>query len=421
MNLVKTSSLTAVSTVIKIITAFLVNKIIAVYVGPSGLAIIGQFQNFIAIVSTFANGSINNGIVKYTSEYYDDNEKRINILSTSIYISIICSIIVSFLIILFHDYLAKSLLNDVKYSSIIFIFGFTIIIFSLNSFFVSVLNGYKEIRKFIILNILSSIVGLIFTAALATLFGLYGALLSIATAQTVVFFVTIFFVTNSSWFKWSNFIRGVDKESLLKLSKFSLMAIATALTSPVSQIVIRDYITHTISLDAAGFWQGVWRISDIYLMFVTTSLSVYYLPRLSEIKEDSELRHEIFNGYKIILPTVAAIAFIVFLIREPIIHILFTDKFIQMKDLFAFQLIGDFLKIATWLLGFIMIAKSMTRWVIFVEVFFSLSFVLLTIFFTSNNGLIGVTYAFALNYLLCLFFMVYFFRKLLFRFKTNNL
>ena len=33
-------------------------------------------------------------------------------------------------------------------------------------------------------------------------------------------------------------------------------------------------------------------------MLITTSLSVYYLPKLSEIKK------EIFNGYKVIMPIV---------------------------------------------------------------------------------------------------------------------
>ena len=50
MTLIKTSILSAIATIIKIISGFIVTKVIAVYIGPSGLALIGQLQNFINLV-----------------------------------------------------------------------------------------------------------------------------------------------------------------------------------------------------------------------------------------------------------------------------------------------------------------------------------------------------------------------------------
>lgn len=50
MTLIKTSVLSAIATIIQVISGFIVTKVIAVYVGPAGLAIIGQLQNFINLV-----------------------------------------------------------------------------------------------------------------------------------------------------------------------------------------------------------------------------------------------------------------------------------------------------------------------------------------------------------------------------------
>ena len=60
------------------INGFVVVKIIAIYVGPSGLAFIGQFQNFLSILMSFATGAINSGVVKYTAEYRDDEVEKQN-------------------------------------------------------------------------------------------------------------------------------------------------------------------------------------------------------------------------------------------------------------------------------------------------------------------------------------------------------
>lgn len=410
MTLIKTSVLTAISTIIKVISAFVINKVIAIYVGPSGLAIVGQLQNFMELIVTFSNGAISNGIVKYTAEYQTIEQKQ-KIFSSSIVISLVCSLIISIFLFGFSDYLSELILKDVQYSSVFIIFGVTVFLFALNTVLMSILNGQKEIKKYILVNIAGSVFSLFFTSFLIIQLNLMGALYALVTNQSIIFFVTLAFVIKSNWFRLEYFKQGLDKESLVKLSKYSLMAITSALTVPVSHLIIRNYISESLSWDDAGYWQGIWYISTMYLMVITTSLSVYYLPRLSEIQDNNELKKEIFNGYKIIIPIVIFMSILIFLLKEYIILIAFSDKFMPMMELFAWQLIGDVIKIASWLLAYLMLAKAMTKVFIYTEVGFSVLFVLLSIYFINMFGLVGITYAFSLNYFLYLVVMIFIFRK----------
>ncbi len=252
-----------------------------------------------------------------------------------------------------------------------------------------------------------------FTSLLIMQLNLIGALYALVVNQSVIFFVTLAFVLKSSWFKLEYFKKGIDKESLVKLSKYSLMAITSALTVPISHLIVRNYIGENLSWDDAGYWQGIWYISTMYLMVITTSLSVYYLPKLSEIQDKAELKKEIFHGYKIIMPIVLVMSLVIFLLKEYVILIAFSDKFMPMMELFTWQLIGDVIKIASWLLGYITLAKAMTKTYISLEIFGSLSFILLSIYFVDNYGLVGITYAYALNYFLYMFVMIYIFRKVI--------
>ena len=410
MTLIKTSVLTAISTIIKVISAFVINKVIAIYVGPSGLAIVGQLQNFMELIVTFSNGAITNGIVKYTAEYQTIEQKQ-KIFSSSIIISLVCSLIISIFLFGFSDYLSELILKDIQYSSVFIIFGATIFLFALNTILMSILNGQKEIKKYILVNISSSIFSLFFTSFLIIQLNLMGALYAMVVNQSVIFFVTLGFVLKSSWFKLEYFRKGVDKESLIKLSKYSLMAITSALTVPMSHLIIRNYIGDNLSWNDAGYWQGIWYISTMYLMIVTTSLGVYYLPKLSEIQDNKELKKEIISGYKIIMPIVIILAFSIYLFRELAVHIAFSEKFLPMLELFKWQLIGDVIKIASWLLAYLMLAKAMTKIFIYTEIVFSILFVVLSIVFINYFGLVGVTYAFSLNYFLYLITMLFIFRK----------
>ena len=62
MNLSQTSFLSLFATAIKMLSGFVINKTAAVYIGPSGIALIGQLQNVVQLVLTLGQGAINSGV-----------------------------------------------------------------------------------------------------------------------------------------------------------------------------------------------------------------------------------------------------------------------------------------------------------------------------------------------------------------------
>lgn len=411
MNLIKTSLLSLVATFFKMLSGLVINKAVSVYIGPAGLAVIGQFQNFSQIALIAAQGAINSGVVKYTAEYGKDSPKVPFLFSTALRISLVSSIFVGFLLILFSSFFSSKILDSIDYSFIFIIFGFTIILFVLNGLLLSILNGLKEIRNYIKINIIHSLYSLIFTSLLIYFFSLKGALIALATNQSIIFFITLVMVRKHDVINWKNFTSNFDWQTSNKLFAFSAMAITSAIMVPTSQFIIRDYIATTQGMDQAGYWQGVWYISSTYLMIVTTALGTYYLPRLSEITDKIELKKEILQGYKILLPIVISCGLLIYLSRDIIISILFSKDFLPMKSLFTWQIIGDVFKIASWLLAYVMLAKSMTKLFIISEITFTLTVVGLSYLFIKNFGTIGATYAYCMNYFIYFLFMLFFIGK----------
>lgn len=405
MNLIKTSLLSAFATIIKILIGFVLNKILAVYVGPAGVALLGQFSNYSAMLTTFGTSGITSGVTKYIAEYSGESDKQKNVVSTSLGIAFFCSLVFGCGNYVFAEDISIKLFNTTEYTSIFKVFAVSLVFTSVNTILLSILNGYKQIKLYISVGILNSCIGLAMTYGLAVKYHVFGALLSVVLTQSVVCITTLLIVRRTEWFNFS-FLKGkFDKTILAKLSKYTLMALTSASVGPVSQILVRNYLTMHLSLDDAGYWQAVTKISDVYLMVITTSLSTYYLPRLSEIKDKCELKKEIFRGYKILLPVTIAMACSIYFLREYIVLILFTPKFMPMKELFLFQLIGDVMKISSWLLAFLMLAKAMVRLFIISEIIFSFSFVGFTYFFVNHFGLAGITYAYSINYFLYLIMM----------------
>lgn len=88
------------------------------------------------------------------------------------------------------------------------------------------------------------------------------------------------------------------------------MALTSALCVPLSQILIRSHTSNKFGVQYAGYWQAMIRLSGAYLMLVTTTLSTYYLPRLSELKS---IKKEIYIEYKFIFPGALIGAFAIYI------------------------------------------------------------------------------------------------------------
>lgn len=402
MTLIKTSLLNGIAVVIKMLTLLGLNKILAIYVGPVGYAALGQFQNAVQMITTFASGAINTGVTKYTAEYHADEDAQHKVWRTAGTIATVGSLLSAVTIVLLSERLAGWFLKDTSYGSVFVWFAATLIFFTLNTLLLAILNGKKEVIRYVVANISGSVFALIVTTLLTSKFGLYGALIALAVYQSLSFFMTLLICCKSSWFKLHHFLGGVDKATALNLGKYTAMALASAACVPLSHILVRGHLGETLGWEAAGYWEAMWRLSVAYLTLVTTTLSVYYLPRLSEIKNTAQLKFEIIQGYKVILPIAAISGLAIYLLRDVIISVLFTSQFKPMRNLFAWQIIGDTIKIGSWILGYVLIARAFFGFVILSEIIFAASFVILAGMFSSRFGLEGASIAHAVSYSLYL-------------------
>lgn len=409
------SVFTAISTFVRLVTAFVSAKVIAIYLGPEGLGLLGQLSGFVSIVLVLSTGATTNGVIKYLAEYNGEANKQESIIKSSLIITIISSLLIGTILVFFSGYWSNLLFGShTNYSSIILIFGFTLIFYAGSSLFVAILNGLKEYKKYNYINIWSSLAGLLISIIFITYLGLYGALLAAVTSQLAIFIIFLYYFSRVKTLNWRKIINAsINKFEYYKLAKFSLMAIITSASVPVSQIFIRNYILDNADAASMGYYEGINRISLLYLSLITTTLSVYYLPKLSEIKNVQLLRREILNGYKLLLPITLLILLTVYLLRNILIRIVFTSSFEPITAYFLPQLVGDFFKIASWLLAFQMLAKAMTVTFIITEIFFSATLVMLSVYFIQMYGGVGAVYAYGINYFLYFICMIIVFRKLL--------
>lgn len=414
IEIVRVFSLNALSTFIHMCTGLISTKIVASIIGPSGVAMLGQLSNINSMLQGLAAGGIRGGVTKYIAEFKNDKNLVAKYISNALIISAIFTTIISLVCILGSDILSRTILFTDEYSYLFIILGFTIFLFTLNSLLISILNGFKEFNKYVIVNISSSIVSLIFSISLCLMWELKGAMISAVTFQSIVFFVTLYQCRKCEWFRIKNFIAEKDKDIIFKYLQYTLMTLVSLSILPVSQMILRGYVINNISQVEAGWWEGMNRISGVYLSIITASLSIYILPRMSEIEDKWKLKCELIKYYKFIIPLLILIITAIYLLRHFVIWVLFTPDFYPMEKFFIWQLLGDLFKITSWILSYLMLAKAKTKAFISTEITFGLSMLCLSYYFVQIYGTVGLNIGYMINYILYILAMIYVFRDIVF-------
>lgn len=411
-ELFKITSLNSVSVILKIFIGYISSKVIAVFIGPSGMALVGNLRNFTASIEGIATLGFTNGIVKYVAEKEKNQEELKRFLSTIFITLFFVILILSGSLYLLADYLNQIIFGSTfQFEGIFKAFALALPWYIASIVLISIINGFGEFKKVIYINIIGNIIGLLITVGFIYFHKTFGALLAIILSPSVLFFVTLFFIHKKINLVQLISIQSFDFSVLKPMLEYSLMALVSMIFGPMIYLAIRNSIIENLDINQAGYWEAITRISNYYLLFLTTVLTVYFLPKLSKSTSNEETKSVFWAYYKEIIPFFFMGLIIVYFLKNSIIQILFTNEFSAVSDLFFWQLLGDFFKGLSLILGYQFFAKKLTKAFIITEIISLTILWFSSTYLLSIYGIEGVVMAHAFTFFMYFLVLVIYFRK----------
>jgi PST family polysaccharide transporter len=406
-RLLTVTAFTAMLALLRMAAGFVIAKVIAVYIGPTGMAMLGQVQSMVASLNGLVSAPAGSGVIRFTAEHY---EKGFIACApwwraSLRWIFILLAVVVPLGFVLSQP-LADWLFGNPDLSWLVTVCVCVLPFSAVGSLVSSVINGQQQYRRYVSLGMISVLISSSIMVVLIMRANLTGALLAASIQSGLIGVVMMFASLRQPWFKLQYWWGETESVQRKAIGGYVLMALMSALTVPVSLIVVRNILVANVGWEQTGQWQAVWKISETYLAVITMALGTYYLPRLSKLKDIKSIRSEINNTAKIVVPLLICMSSVIFLFRDNIISILFTSDFYEARNLFFIQLCGDVVKITSWLYAFPMLSRGATKWFISTELVFSLSFVLLSFLFINLFQTIGVCVAYLVSYIIYLLFIL---------------
>lgn len=408
-------SLNAVSVAVSFVLGIFSSKIISVFLGTQGMALIGSFRNFALMIKSVATLGISNAIVKLFVENKEDKRELSVIYSTFFWFFLILSGLLALLILLFASPISSFLFYTNAYSNPIRFFGLLLPFMVINTFWMAIYNGLEKYKSIVVIQIVSNVLVFGVTALLIWKNNILGGLLSVAVGEFLMVLVTFLFVRKDRNHFRFDLHKIMSKKYLDVIRKFSVMAFLSAVIVPLTLLLIRNEIVKNYAIHEAGIWDAVNRLSGFYMMFFSSGLSLYYMPKLASIHTESEFKTELKSYFKIFVPLFLLMLIVIYFAKNIILTIAFTEEFSGISDLLIWQLAGDFIKIITLAFGFQIVVKTMMKRYFIGEIAFNLSYFLLSLYLMKKFSVEGVIQAYFYANLFCLVLVLFMFRKLFFK------
>lgn len=336
-----------------------VGKCLVLWLGSAGLFLFGQFQSLILLLQNFSTGAIHNGITRFWSR--PDEFDRESIRKNSVSISVVLSSLAALVLLVFSGPVSIWLFHTDVYQLPVAVLSLGTFCIAVTQILTAIFNAEQRYKSISLLSNLQSASLLVTVLVCAFYFREAGALYGLALTQ-LVSFLLVLIVFRSDVSSLLRFPRWqLDPSVLKQLSQYSLMAIASTVAVALTQIYCRNEIASTLSEQASGFWESTNRISNLYIFFISFLFSGYFLPRFARYIQPSEIRKELFHGFLYLSGVFLLTAIFLLPFREWFISLIFSDEFLAISSVLAFQILGDFLKAVSWLFTNYLVALKHTK------------------------------------------------------------
>lgn len=364
-DILRSSAMIGGSSAVNICIGIVRTKAMAVLLGPAGYGLMGAFVLISELARSVAQMGLNaSGVRQIAESAASGDEARLARTATVLRrTSLLCGLLGAGLLAAFAEPVSRLTFGDGRHAGSVMLLGAAVLFLVVAGGQSALLQGMRRIADIAKLAILGSVLGTVVGIAMVYWLGIDGIVpsLVIVAACTMA----------ASW-HYSRKLRiaaprlsaaAVASESAALL-KLGMAFMASGLLMTAAAYAVRTIVLRRLGLDAAGIYYAAWTLGGLYIGFVLQSMATDFYPRLVGVAEDNRECNRLVNEQAHVSLLLALPGVLLTLTLAPLaITIFYSDEFTAAVDVLRWICLGMALRVLTWPIGFIIVAKN--RQVIF--------------------------------------------------------
>jgi PST family polysaccharide transporter len=122
---------------------------------------------------------------------------------------------------------------------------------------------------------------------------------------------------------------------------------------------VRVIVVRNVGLEAAGFYSAAWTIGGMYVGFIFQAMGTDFYPRLVSVATDNPRCNRLVNEQAQVSMLLAGPGIIATVSFAPlVIPLFYSNQFAEAVEILRWICLGMALRVVTWPMGFIIVAKN---------------------------------------------------------------
>lgn len=143
------------------------------------------------------------------------------------------------------------------------------------------------------------------------------------------------------------------------LLKLGVVFMASGLMTMGAAYLVRIIVLRKVGEEAAGFYQAAWALGGIYVGFILQAMGADFYPRLTAAASDNTECNRLVNEQAEVGLLMAGPGILATLTFAPlVIQLFYSAKFEPAVEILRWNCLGMMLRVASWPMGFILLAKG---------------------------------------------------------------
>ena len=359
-DILKSFSIVGSAQIVNIVIGILRTKLFAVFLGPTGVGLLGLFQSIVDIIKNVTGLGLNVSAVKFVAEANaeKDNELVSAIIAILKKWGIITGLAGTIITISLNAPLSEFTFGNSLYRFPIIALSTTLFFTSVAQMYLGILQGLREMKHFVLASVWGYLLGFLITIPMVY-FGGQNSVVYVIIINSV----TLFLSTNYYFRKIKyRYIKNSFSEVLRKGKKIVQLGSYMTFTTIVATLtlyIIRQYILTHDSMEGVGIFQASWSLAIIYIGIILNAMVADYYPRLAMISDNDSRLNILTNEQTKVTLLIGSPFVILMLLFMPVsVRILYSESFLEGLSIFQWMIIGVFSKLLTQPLGYVLLVKE---------------------------------------------------------------
>lgn len=385
---------------LKLLCGLAANKILATQLGPAAFGAWGNVFSLATLYTTFANGGISQGLVAQLSAPSQDARARAGWLTGGMLFALGVPVIIA----IWHAGFRQ--LGIVSGAMALDPFAALILglLAGLALQVQATVLAQGRSRLNAIVMALSGVTALLSYWFFVTPGSVQSAIHALIAgfAATLVIWIAAAGASHTRW-RASAASMGEGLKAARSLAPYVAIALAPAVVGTAAVIAVRQVVSTQVSPEAAGLWQGMFRISDAVIAMAQAVVSFVLLPEVFRSGTPHCTLKSRMPAFGALVAAGLAIGLaILWRGGDLVVRILYSAEYAGISSLLWIEMVGDAFKaLAMPLVAFFIYQRNLRiSWAL--ELTFSACFVVATCILTGMTGLAGAAVAYAVANLVLL-------------------